>query len=108
MAIEFGSRKETFENFKVYETTLAGRPFKVEMGKMCGLSNACLLYTSCAPLRVWMPVPLPAVWAAAATPVRRAVSCWATLTTPRARSSLRWKLFLMHRRRKHDAGDPHC
>ena len=32
MAIEFGSRKETFENFKVYETTLAGRPFKVEMG----------------------------------------------------------------------------
>ena len=40
MAIEFGSRKETFENFKVYETMLAGRPFKVEMGKMCGLSNA--------------------------------------------------------------------
>ena len=34
MAIEFGSRKETFENFKVYETTLAGRPFKVEMGKI--------------------------------------------------------------------------
>ena len=30
MAIEFGSRKETFENFKVYETMLAGRPFKVE------------------------------------------------------------------------------
>lgn len=40
MAIEFGSRRETFENFKVYETMLAGRPFKVEMGKMCGLSNA--------------------------------------------------------------------
>ncbi len=40
MAIEFGSRKETFENFKVYETTLAGRPFSVEMGKMCGLSSA--------------------------------------------------------------------
>ena len=36
MAIEFGSRKETFENYKVYETMLAGRPFKVEMGKMCG------------------------------------------------------------------------
>lgn len=36
MAIEFGSRKENFDNFKVYETTLAGRPFKVEMGKMCG------------------------------------------------------------------------
>ena len=40
MAIEFGSRKETFENFKVYQTMLAGRPFSVEMGKMCGLSNA--------------------------------------------------------------------
>ena len=39
MAIEFGSRRETFENYKVYETMLAGRPFKVEMGKMCGLSN---------------------------------------------------------------------
>lgn len=24
MAIEFGSRKETFDNFKVYETMLAG------------------------------------------------------------------------------------
>ena len=35
MAIEFGSRKETFDNFKVYETMLAGRPFKVEMGTMC-------------------------------------------------------------------------
>ena len=34
MAIEFGSRRETFENYKVYETMLAGRPFKVEMGKM--------------------------------------------------------------------------
>ena len=43
MAIEFGSRKETFENYKVYETTLAGRPFKAEMGKMCGLSNASAL-----------------------------------------------------------------
>ena len=40
MAIEFGSRKETFPNYKVYETMLAGRPFKAEMGKMCGLSNA--------------------------------------------------------------------
>ena len=43
MAIEFGSRKENFDNFKVYETTLAGRPFKVEMGKMCGPSNASAL-----------------------------------------------------------------
>ena len=43
MAIEFGSRKENFDNFKVYETNAAGRPFKVEMGKMCGLSNASAL-----------------------------------------------------------------
>ena len=40
MAIEFGSRIETFPNYKVYEMELAGRPFKAEMGKMCGLSNA--------------------------------------------------------------------
>ena len=40
MAIEFGSRKETFPHFKAYEMELAGRPFRVEMGKMCGLSNA--------------------------------------------------------------------
>ena len=39
MAIDFGSHQKTFENYKVYETMLAGRPFKVEMGKMCGLSN---------------------------------------------------------------------
>ena len=43
MAIEFGSRKETFPHYKVYEMELAGRPFKVEMGKMCGLSNASAL-----------------------------------------------------------------
>ena len=43
MAIEFGSRKETFPHYKVYEMELAGRPFKAEMGKMCGLSNASAL-----------------------------------------------------------------
>ena len=43
MAIEFGSRKETFPNYKVYEMELAGRPFKAEMGKMCGLSSASAL-----------------------------------------------------------------
>ena len=80
----------------------------VKVGRPCASSPAAATASACAPPRAWMPVPLPAVWAAAATPVRRAVSCWATLTTPRARSSLRWKLFLMHRRRKHDAGDPHC
>ncbi len=34
-----------FENFKVFETTLAGRPFKVEVGKMAGLANgSCLVH----------------------------------------------------------------
>lgn len=28
MAIEFGSRKETFENFKVYETMLPAVPLR--------------------------------------------------------------------------------
>ncbi|HWP80607.1 MAG TPA: polyribonucleotide nucleotidyltransferase [Candidatus Acidoferrum sp.] len=33
-----------FENFKVFETTLAGRPMKVEVGKMAGLANgSCLV-----------------------------------------------------------------
>ena len=40
MAIEFGSRKETFPNYKKFETTLAGRPLVVETGMMCALSNA--------------------------------------------------------------------
>ncbi len=44
MAVEFTSAKETFSNFKVFETTLAGRPFIVETGKMCALSNgSCLV-----------------------------------------------------------------
>ena len=33
-----------FENFRVFETELAGRPLKVETGKMCGLANgSCLV-----------------------------------------------------------------
>ena len=33
-----------FEAFKTFETTLAGRPFAVEVGKMAGLANgACLV-----------------------------------------------------------------
>ncbi len=32
-----------FENFKVYETTIAGRPFKLETGKMAQLANASFL-----------------------------------------------------------------
>ncbi len=32
-----------FENYKVYETTLAGRPLKLETGKMAGLANASIL-----------------------------------------------------------------
>ena len=44
MALEFSSRKETFDNFKTFQTELAGRPFVVETGKMCGLSNgSCLV-----------------------------------------------------------------
>ena len=32
-----------FENYKVYETTLAGRPLKIETGKMAQLANAAIL-----------------------------------------------------------------
>ena len=32
-----------FENYKVYETELAGRPLKIETGKMCELSNASVM-----------------------------------------------------------------
>ena len=42
----FPQRKEDklmFENYKVYETTLAGRPLKLETGKMCGLANASVM-----------------------------------------------------------------
>ncbi len=34
-----------FENYKVYETTLAGRPLKLETGKMAQLANASILAT---------------------------------------------------------------
>ena len=34
MALEFSSRKETFPNYRKYETTFAGRPFVVETGKL--------------------------------------------------------------------------
>ncbi len=44
MALEFASKHETFNNFKTFETELAGRPLVVETGKMCGLSNgSCLV-----------------------------------------------------------------
>ena len=39
MALEFSSRKETFPRYRKFETTFAGRPFVVETGKLCGLSN---------------------------------------------------------------------
>ncbi len=32
-----------FENHRIFETTIAGRPFKVEVGKMCELSNGSAL-----------------------------------------------------------------
>ena len=34
-----------FENYKVYETTLAGRPLKLETGKMAQLANAAVMAT---------------------------------------------------------------
>ena len=34
-----------FENYKVYETTLAGRPLKLEIGKMAQLANGAVLAT---------------------------------------------------------------
>lgn len=39
MALEFASKKETFPHYRKFETTLAGRPFVVETGKMCALSS---------------------------------------------------------------------
>ncbi len=38
-ALEFRSKLETFPNYRKWETTVAGRPFSVETGKMAGLSN---------------------------------------------------------------------
>ncbi len=32
-----------FENYKVFETEIAGRPFKLETGKMAGLANAAFM-----------------------------------------------------------------
>lgn len=44
MVEEFTSRLETFPNYKVFKTELAGRPFVVETGKMCCLSNgSCMV-----------------------------------------------------------------
>jgi len=44
MAQAFQSEKETFKDFKVFETTLAGKPFAVETGKLSGLANgSCLV-----------------------------------------------------------------
>ena len=39
------SPKLQFTEHKVYETTLAGRPLKLETGMMCGLSNASVMAT---------------------------------------------------------------
>lgn len=38
------SKQLEFKNHKVFETTLAGRPLRVETGKMAGLANgSCLI-----------------------------------------------------------------
>ena len=42
--MEFASKKETFPHYRKFETTLAGRPFVVETGKMCALSSgSCMV-----------------------------------------------------------------
>ena len=45
MALEFSSKKETFPHYRKFETELAGRPFIVETGKMCGLSNGSCMFS---------------------------------------------------------------
>ena len=45
MAIEFGSRKEPFPNYKKFETTLAGRPFVVAMAFPGSIPNTALIFT---------------------------------------------------------------
>ncbi len=42
--IKFMEDKTMFENYRVFEYTLAGRPLKIETGKMAGLANgSCLV-----------------------------------------------------------------
>jgi len=44
MVEEFTSRLENFPKYRVFKTELAGRPFVVETGKMCCLSNgSCMV-----------------------------------------------------------------
>ena len=72
-------------------------------------SPAAATASACAPPRAWMPAPSHGVWAAAATPAQRAVSCWATSTTPRAPFWPKWRRnsTAPRRRRKADAGYPY-
>ena len=85
MALEFASKRETFPKYRKFETTLAGRPFVVETGKMCALSNGscmvrygdtavlcnvtmsdkpqmCIRDSACAPKRRTAPPPKSARW----------------------------------------------
>lgn len=43
--VQVTSNKMTFDKYKVYQTTIAGRPFKIETGKMAGLTNASVMAT---------------------------------------------------------------
>ena len=62
MALEFASKKETFPKYKVFETELAGRPFVVETGKMCGLSNgSCMVRYGCRQANAFAPPSCPAL-----------------------------------------------
>ena len=72
-------------------------------------SPAAATASACAPPRAWTPAPSHGVWAAAATPAQRAVSCWAISTTPRAPFWPKWRRnsTAPRRRRKADAGHPY-
>ena len=47
-------KHKQFPNHKVYETTVAGRPLKIEVGKMAELANASSTLVSPSP-----PPPVP-------------------------------------------------
>ena len=49
-----------FENFRVFETEFAGRPLKIETGKMAQLANgSCLVRYGETTVLMWQP-PLSA------------------------------------------------
>ena len=81
----------------------AGGIRAVADGLLAGLGR-----TGCSDIRVTADFAARGVWAAAATPARRAVSCWATSTTPKTPfwPKCRRSLTAPRCRRKADAGHP--